>query len=403
MRYSLTTTKKIICTSWFLVLFLFFAVRFCYAEEGLLSTFFQDTPILEDIELSGGVTLVYQRAHNANGDSLTKIGDTVDDASYSVDLKAGKAIADFGKVFLYTEILGGEGVEDELKVYSNVNYDAGDNGKIRLAEAWYEQYLLDYTITITAGKIDATNYIDTNKYANDETKQFLGRMFVNSPTIEFGDKGTINKAFGVRFAWMPNDTVDVELVGMDANSDFEHLFSEKFFAAQLNVKPLLFGRDDNVRFIGWYNDKDHTKWLDATQIDEKGFGFGASIDQELSDALGVFFRYGWQDSEVHLSGDAFSLAYAFSAGLQLRGDGWGRKGDVFGFAYGHMFPSDDYKDAGTRAAKSENHLELYYNVKVNDYVTISPDFQAIWRPFGRDAANGSEVITVLGVRGQVNF
>ena len=399
MRRTLTATKKFICMFWLLVLFSFFALRLCYAEEGLLSALFQHTPILEDIELSVGATFVYQHANNANGDTLSKVGDIIDDTSYSIDLKAGKAILDFGKVFLYTEILGGEGVEDELKVYSNVNYDAGANGRIRLAEAWYEHYLADYTFTLTAGKLDATNYVDTNKYANNETTQFLGRMFVNSPIIEFGDK----KAVGVRLGWVPNDIIDVEVVGKDANSDLQHLLSEKFFAGQINIKPLFFGRDDNFRFIGWLSDKDHTKWLDAVQTDEKGFGFGVSFDQELSDALGIFFRYDWQDPNVHISGQNFSLEYAVSAGLQLRGGIWGREDDVFGLAYGHIFTSDDYRESAYVAAKSENHLELYYNVKVNKYLTISPDFQAIWRPFGRDAANGSEAITVIGARGQVNF
>lgn len=386
------------CIVWFVGLFLFCVIQPCYAECRPFSVLFKDVPFLEEVELGGGMTYVYQFAHNANGDTLSQVGDNVDDSTYSIDLALGKAISDFGKVYIRTEYSGGEGVEDELKVYSSVNNDANKNGVLRLAEAWYEHYLSDYSFTITAGKIDATQYIDTNMYANCEMTQFLARMFVNSPTIEFGDN-----AVGARIGWLPNDTIELELVGMDANSDVEHLFSEKFFAGQLTIKPQLFQRNGHIRLLGWLNNRDHTTWLDVDQTNEEGFGFGMSIDQELTDALGVFFRYGWQDPEAYFNVSSFSLEHAASAGMHLKGVPWGREHDVLGLGYGLIFPSGDYQESQVVAAKSEGHLEMYYNVYVNKFFSVSPDVQAVWRPYGRDAANGSEVIIVYGARGQISF
>ena len=361
-----------------------------HREQGLMLT--------EDLRFGGAVTVVWQAAHNANGDMLSRVGENVDDSSYSIDLELENNFTEIDKLFVALEATGGEGVEDELKVYSNVNGDGDTNGKIRLAEAWYEHAFDDLGVVITIGKLCATNYIDTNAYANDETTQFLGRMFVNSPAIEFGDN-----AVGLHYDWTPNDSINIAAVFMDVNSDLKHLWSDRFYAVQFSVYPRFFDRDGAFRLIGWYNDTDHTQWANSTQDNEAGSGFGLSLDQELSDNLGVFFRYGWQDSDVYSNGNDFSLDYAVSAGVQVDGSLWGRENDVTGLAYGHIFPSDDYRSSQTVAAKSENHLELYYNFKVNDYLTITPDIQTVWRPFGRDATNGSEAIVTYGVRGQLSF
>ena len=99
-----------------------------------------------------------------------------------------KEFANYGKAFVHLETGDGAGIEDELKVFSNVNRDADDSdNSVSVTEVWYEHYPENMPLTITAGKIDATGFIDTNEYANDECGQFLGRIFRNSPTIEFAD------------------------------------------------------------------------------------------------------------------------------------------------------------------------------------------------------------------------
>ena len=82
--------------------------------------------------------------------------------------------------------------------------------------------------------------------------------------------------------------------------------------------------------------------------------------------------------------------------------------DAIGIAFGQAIPSDDYEeaneDAGTSLkADSESHLELYYSFKVNDHLTLTPDLQVIWDPYGGDGSAGDDTIVVGGVRGQVDF
>lgn len=353
--------------------------------------------LINGLKMGLGATLVYQFTDRANGDSLSANSEDIGDASYSVDIEFEKNFDEYGAAFLHLETGDGAGVEDELKVFSNVNRDADDSDSgVSLTEAWYEHYL--GSLTITGGKIDATGYIDTNAYANDECCQFLGRIFRNSPTIEFADN-----AAGLRLSLAPNDLFNIETVVMDADGDWEDLFEGIFFAGQINIKPKLFNKEGNFRILGWLNDRQHTKWTDSSESKEKGYGFGVSFDQEITENIGVFARYAWQDPKVYLNGEDFSLEHSYSFGVQLNGALWGRDDDAFGLAFGQIVPSDDYKNAGSLEAKTEGHLETYYSFKVNDHLTISPDLHVIFKPYGNDATNGDKTIVVGGIRSQIDF
>lgn len=356
--------------------------------------------LLGGLRMGLGSTFIIQGTDNANGDTLSGRGEDVTDASYSIDLEFEKEFEDYGKAFLHVETGDGPGVEDELQVFSNVNRDADDsNNSMTITEAWYEHYFKAAPAKLMAGKIDGTILIDTNEYANDETSQFLGRMFRNSPVIEFPDN-----TIGLSLEAEPADKLNIKLLMMDGDNDWEDVTEKGFYAMQLNLMPGFFERSGNYRLIGWLNDREHTKWDNAARTKERAYGFGLSFDQELTDELGMFMRYGWQDPDVHLNGDSFSLEYAWSVGMQLKGKPWNRGEDVFGFAIGQAAPSDEYKKSDTSLnARNEGHLEAYYNFKANEHLVLSPDVQVIWNPYGDDAAKGNSVITVIGMRGQVDF
>ena len=363
-----------------------------HREEGYL--------MLGGLRTGIGATFILQGTNNANGGTLSEKGEDVTDASYSIDLEFEKEFENYGKAFLHVETGDGPGVEDELRVFSNANRDADDSdSSMSVTEAWYEHYFNAAPIKLMAGKIDGTILVDTNEYANDETTQFLGRAFRNSPVIEFPDN-----AAGMRLEIQPSDKVNARFLMMDGDSDWEDVAEQGFYAIQLNLKPGFMEKPGNYRLIGWLSDREHTKWLDPAATKENSYGFGLSFDQEITDVLGAFLRYGWQDPDVYLNGEDFSLEQAWSAGIQLKGSLWNREDDVFGIAMGQVIPSEEYKKAGTDLkAKDEGHFEAYYNYKVNENLTLSPDIQVIWNPYGDDATNGKSTITVVGMRGQLDF
>ena len=367
--------------------------------------------IAEGLEIGAGGTMIVQGTNNVNNsasDIQKKVSRT--DASYSADITIGKEFKEVGgKAFLHLETGQGAGLEDNLTLYSNVNRDADNDNNVRLTEFWYEQGLFKDKAVIAFGKLDPTAYFDQSEVANDETTQFLGRIFRNSPTIEFPD----NTA-GIRLAYMSLEWLELGYGVFDGNSDWEKIGDNLFNIGQVTFKTKVFDLPGNYRFLGWNNNVFHTKWLETEKTKEANYGFGLSFDQKITDIVTLFTRYGWQNPRVYnpdimATGDLnFSLAHSWSAGFQAEGKPWGREKDVFAFAVGQAIASEDYKKASealdpVRRAKPEGHLEAYYRIFVNKHLSLSPDFQYIWNPFGKDVTDDTSGIFIGGMRAQIDF
>jgi len=368
-------------------------------------------PLMEGLELGVGGTMIVQGTNNVNNatsDVEKKVSRT--DASYSADITLGKEFKEVGgKAFMHFEVGQGAGLEDDLTLYSNVNYDADNDNNVRLTEFWYEQAMLQDKLAITFGKLDPTVYFDNNEVANDETTQFLSRIFGNSPAIEFPDYSA-----GIRLAYMPKEWLEFNYGVFDGNSDWEKVGDNVFNIGEVNFKTNFFNRSGNYRFYGWNSNVDHTKWLDTEKTKEASYGFGLSFDQKATDNITFFTRYGWQNPEVYnpetkaIGDHNYSIEQSWSAGLQIEGKPWRREKDILAFAVGQVLPSNDYKKAGSSTitapnAKAEGHFETYYRIFVNDHLSISPDLQYIWNPFGKDVDGDTRPIFIGGMRAQVDF
>lgn len=364
--------------------------------------------LMEGLELGAGGTMIVQGSNNVNYvDDAATAKQSRTDASYSADVTLGKEFKEVGgKAFLHLEAGQGSGLEDNLKLYSNVNRDAGDSeAKVELTEFWYEQGLFNDKAVLTFGKLDSTAYFDQNEAANDETTQFLGRIFRNSPVVEFPDNGA-----GIRMVYMPVEWLELGYGLFDGNASWEKVGDNLFNIGQVHFKINFFELPGNYRVYGWNNNADHTKWSDSENTKEASYGFGLSFDQKIHDVVTLFTRYGWQNPEVFnpeittADGSNYSLEQSWSAGLQVEGKPWGRENDVLAFAIGQVIPSNDYKDANAGfQAKTEGHLEAYYKIHVNDHLSVSPDVQYIWNPYGKDIAENTSGIFVAGMRAQIGF
>jgi len=367
--------------------------------------------IAEGLELGVGGTMLIQGTNNTNVNAAgTGKKESRTDASHSIDITVGKKFNDVnGRAFVHLESGQGAGLEDNLTLYSNVNRDADGDNNVRLTEFWYEQNLFKDKAAFSFGKLDPTAYFDTNDVANCETTQFLGRIFRNSPTIEFPD----NTA-GLRLAVLPLEWLELGYGVFDGNSDWENIGDNLFNIGQVTFKPKPFDLPGNYRFLGWNNNSDHTRWLDNSKQKENSYGFGLSFDQKVSDIVTLFTRYSWQDPKTYnpnimATGDLnYSLETSWSAGFQVEGKPWGRENDILAFAIGEAIASGDYKDAGAgldpaRKAKHEGHSEAYYKFHMNDHLSISPDIQYIWNPFGKDVVDDTSPVFVYGLRSQIDF
>ena len=362
--------------------------------------------LMEDLELGIGGTMIVQGTDNTNyRDGQTRKEGRAD-ASYSADVTLSKEFREVnGRAFVHLEAGQGAGLEENLSLYSNVNRDAGDSdAKVEVTEFWYEQNLFNDKAAVTFGKLDPGAYFDQNEAANDETTQFLGRIFRNSPVIEFPDN-----TGGIRLAYLPAEWLELGYGVFDGNSDWEKIGDNLFNIGQVSFRTNFFKLPGNYRFYAWNNNTNHTKWTDSAKNKEAAYGFGLSFDQKVNNIVTLFTRYGWQDGDVYnpditaSDGSNYSLEQSWSAGFQVEGSAWGRDNDVFAFAVGQVMPSDEYKKANNLRAKTEGHLEAYYRIHVNDHLSVSPDFQYIWNPFGKDIADNTGGIFIGGMRAQVDF
>ncbi|UCH44808.1 MAG: carbohydrate porin [Nitrospiraceae bacterium] len=346
---------------------------------------------LGNLAIGGGITMVGQGTSGNDGNAT---GEDVVDGNVSVDLEISAALGEHGEGFIALEAISGDGLPgDELETFWGVNADAGDNGSsLEVIEAWYEHRFGNDAVTVTAGKLDLTNYFDGNKIANDETTQFLADGFINNLSIEFPDNG-----FGVRLTATPSEIIDITLGFQEGDADWEDIFEDPFLIGEVVVKPQIAGRQGNYRASVWTNRTPHTKILNTGDTNEHNSGVGISVDQQLIDDLSVFGRLGFQNADVSL----FDLAW--SGGIQVEGSLWGREGDVFAIAYGEARLSDDYeadRRANSLMPADEGHFEFYYSLVVNEHVVISPDIQIITNAMGDD---NFETVVVGAVRGQVTF
>lgn len=357
----------------------------------------------DGLRISAGATMIVQGTDNTNATEEKKKGRA--DASFSEDITISKEFEGLNsEAFIHLEAGQNDGLNNELSLYSSANADALDDNNVTVSEIWYEQGLFNDKALITFGKLDSTVYFDTNAAANDETTQFMASIFRSSPVIEFPDY-----TLGVRAAAMPVDWMEFNYGVFDSDSDWDSIGNNLFNIGQVTFKTDIYGMPGNYRFLGWSNRTRHIEWLDPEEDKESSYGFGLSFDQKVHDAVTLFARYGWQDPKVYnpditASGDlSYSLEHSWSAGLQVEGKPWRREKDVLGLAVGQAIPSDDYKKSGELDAKNEGHFEAYYRIYLNDHLSVSPDLQYIWNPFGKDIADDTDGIFIYGLRTQVDF
>jgi len=364
------------------------------APEGISGEVDSLKEAIGNLQFSLGITGIVQGTINNDDNARAVLGDGRDvfDGSYSVDLEIHAPVGENGDLWVYLEGGEGDNVTDELGVLGGVNADAlGASVNPQISTWGYEHSFNDDLAILTIGKLDPVAYFDANNVANDETADFLSDFFINNNAVEFPDYTP-----GVRLTLNPTEMLEINLGWLENDADFEDLFDDSFGIVELNFKPKFLGKEGNYRFYGWVNGSDHAEWDDPT-ADEKGEGFGLSFDQELTDALTAFCRFGWQDEDV------YEAEYYWTVGAAISGCMWGREEDVLAFAFGQAILGGDYEDTlnlGGVDDGDESHFECYYSYKLNDHFTISPMIHVVTNPGGDDDA---DTVVIPGFRTQMDF
>lgn len=335
------------------------------------------------------------------------------DLEFSGDFGQIVGLESSGNFYLYAEGSWSQhGGIDGPSVGSTfgVNADGVARQSMQISEFWYETEFMDEDLTLRIGKLDITGgfkcrgcplAFDGNRYANDETSQFLNNSFVNNPTIPFADRG-----LGAILYYNPSDLWYASIGIVDAQADaretgFNTAFTDEdyfFTIAEAGVTPdvdLGNGPQQGAYRVGvWL---DGTPRVEFTGGNEQGdMGAYVSFDQDLTaDGLAVFGRFGYADNDVTRNGGS-TVANFYSIGVQQAGIIDGRDDDVVGLG----FSQGIFSNRAGLAEDNETVTELYYNAMVNDKLSLSPSIQYVASP-GGTSGNGDAI--VLALRAQMSF
>ncbi|MFW5974588.1 MAG: carbohydrate porin [Bacteroidota bacterium] len=293
------------------------------------------------------------------------------------------AMTSFGKgtlLFFDIESIGGDGPDQYFPTYLGLNGDAGTTqgsdglDHLHLLEGWAEFSVFDNLFTITAGKIDLTNYFDNNSIANDETLQFLSGAFINNAsfatTVPSNSPGmriqtTLFEKYYFQFGLSSIDNMG------------KAILSDLFKTASLRFR--LFANsswETNFRFYGY-----------QSPVANDAQGYGTSIDGMFFEKYNVFIRYGNNNYNLDVSS---GISESWSAGFSFL-QNFSNRGINFGVAYGEVIPFDG-------ALNNEKQFEAYARYRFNEWVYVSPHFQWVFDAMGSDTN-----YKVFGFRTHFNF
>ncbi|OGP18703.1 MAG: hypothetical protein A2054_09810 [Deltaproteobacteria bacterium GWA2_55_10] len=364
------------------------------------------------LTVSGGITLT------GHGVSDSKDVDGQNGASaISADLAVESPIGDKGRAVIVFDFQRGAGIQNLPAFFLspngnatgyNADIESFNESRVQITQAYYEHSITD-ALTLVIGQLDLTGYFDANEYANDERAQLMANIFVNNPTVEWGGSADFYSP-GVSLAWAASDRIGVSVGAFEGDGDYIDTFDNPFLMAEVDLKLSPGGKEGNYRVYYWYRhrrtDADMANLAnpaDTGLVKAQNSGIGVSVDQPVSDIMGVWFRAGLQRESV-AQFDRF-----LGAGVNLSAEPCGRPNDHLGFGYGATFMGDTYKEylRNNTAADpgTEHYFELYYSyavshASIDEGIHVTPDIQYVINP-GGDKEAGS--LLIYGVRLQAYF
>jgi porin len=208
-------------------------------------------------------------------------------------------------------------------------------------------------LALTGGLIDATDFLDANRYANDEFTQFMSAGLVNGPNT-FVPSYDVGGGFAYdRGRWSLN--------GVYMNVDDEDGSESWFVGAEIGFHPGTRWGPGSYRLVLTRTGKEFD---DPTGTrGERREDLIVSADQQLGDHLGGFLRIEIQDDNAAINAES-----TWTAGLDLAGSAWGRARDNVGIGLG-------YVDGGNLDLRDGYGGELYYRHVLNEVWALSGSVQ----------------------------
>jgi porin len=424
-------TRKM--AKWRWIIFIFLCDIWAFAAEPAMSMpeSGAKTSLLGDtgpFSFEFGLTNIYQQ--NMRGGLSTHDGRGRFEGSYDVEMTTDlKRLLSIDNAELFTHVEGfwpkAPGI-DRVSVGSffGVNGDAIPRDAAVVTELWYQQRLLDDTLTVRIGKMDLRGgfecsgcpvSFDCNPYANDETSQFLNYALVNNPTIPF----PFYSSLGVAAHYTPIENWYITGAVADSHGDYrESGFSTAFdgkdyflYIVETGITPKINSARGPLQGqygIGVWHRPEPTGVSVPEEQESQTYrnNTGTYItagqmiwkenDQKEDDqGLGAFFRFGYAPSKMN------DLSQFYSGGLSYKGLLDGRDNDVFAVGVARGYFSN--RASEVLPEDSETVLESFYNIEISKWMTLTPSIQYVADPSSEDNDRQPKDAVVFGLRAQMTF
>ncbi|HOF17480.1 MAG TPA: carbohydrate porin, partial [Phycisphaerae bacterium] len=274
----------------------------------------------------------------------------------------------------------------------NINHKAGEPEAIYISHLFLEQKLFDNKLTVSAGKLDYGDFFDTNEAAS---WNFTSYALARNPLIP-----TPWHALGAVVRYDPTDWLYVQAGVFDAQaSGTETGLNTAFHDEDYTVSMYEAGlrhkwgeRVGNYRFILWYDPQPHSR-IDGNGSERDDLGFALSFDQQVTDKITAFLRYGWANEHVRNNRQFWNVGFTWQGPIAAR------PADDLGFSVGQTITGHDYRKANG-ATSSETLFETYYRIRFTEWLALSPNVQVMIHP---GASPDNDVAVMAGLRLTVEF
>jgi high affinity Mn2+ porin len=272
-------------------------------------------------------------------------------------------------------------------------------------------------ITVTAGKFAVTDIFDVNAFAGDPRTTFLNWNIYGGGSYDWtmdkisytwGASAELNQkywAFRAGYFLVP--------VVSNVNNFDMHIPQRGEYISELELRYSLFSQPGKLRLMGWTNIANAGSYSDAlampastpnypditlTRQERTNYGFVANVEQAITNDLGVFSRASWDAGHTEKIGWT-DCDESLSIGAVLKGTSWGRSNDKVGVGGVVQALSPEaraYFAAGGLGIligdgqlnyRPEQILEAYYAYSLNQWATLTFDYQFIVNP-GYNADRG---------------
>jgi len=287
----------------------------------------------------------------------------------------------------------GEGLDPLLHDWAAVNWMAYEPTISYLADVYLEQKFFDKRLTVAVGK-----YTQLIEYFDDNTVgswNFLAYSLARNPQIPLTYHVASATIRYEPWEWLYVQAGVADALGRADGAAVDTAFRESepyAVLAEAGVRPKIGKRQGNYRVLFWHDARDRER-IDGDGMRNSDAGVGLNFDQQITDQLGLFFRFGWQDPAVR------ATEFFWSFGGKWAGPIPARRQDALFAGVCQNILGEDYQREND-STRAETLLEIYYSVALTDWLWLVPDVQVIVDP----AASRQAHTTVIGaLRCQVLF